>query len=212
MGWSRVAVLFDNTPHGRASADALRGELGGEVLFQPLYTVEALGSFRPIVEAVIRRDVDVVVLVVGERNAGELAPLFHAENPGLPLLGDRWADLPSDTLLRGSYRIEADMSGPDGSLNDQAFVSRFRAHFGHDPDAYAAYGHDAVTIAARAAAEEGPGRASIRRGLARLDGACPYQGVTGPLAFDSTGARHDRSLSVWEVCLDDSIRRPGSCR
>jgi branched-chain amino acid transport system substrate-binding protein len=64
------------------------------------------------------------------------------------------------------------------------FVARFRERWGHEPDAYAAYGYDGAQILIGAIQRAGPNRWRIRDQVCNLDF---YKGVTGWMQFDGSG-------------------------
>jgi len=66
-----------------------------------------------------------------------------------------------------------------------AFVARFKARWGHEPDVYAAYAYDGAQIMLSAIRRAGPNRWRIRDLVCNLD---YYKGVTGWMRFDGTGS------------------------
>jgi branched-chain amino acid transport system substrate-binding protein len=66
----------------------------------------------------------------------------------------------------------------------QAFVTGFKARFGHEPDTFAAHAYDAVRILANVMASEGSRASDIRRGLVAVRN---YEGVAGTTSFDANG-------------------------
>ncbi len=64
------------------------------------------------------------------------------------------------------------------------FVARFKARWGHEPDALAAYAYDGTQILLSAIDRAGPNRWRIRDQVCNLD---YYQGVTGWMRFDGSG-------------------------
>ncbi len=65
----------------------------------------------------------------------------------------------------------------------EAFVEAFKARFGHEPDAFAAHAYDGANILFDAVRKAGPNRVRIRDALAQYT---HYDGVTGPIDFDTT--------------------------
>jgi len=63
-----------------------------------------------------------------------------------------------------------------------AFVKQYEARFGHKPDIYSAYGHDAAALLVQAIKDAGSvDRKAIRDTLAKIKN---YPGVLGPIGFD----------------------------
>ena len=65
----------------------------------------------------------------------------------------------------------------------EAFVEAFKARFDHEPNAFAAHAYDGANILFDAVRKAGPNRVRIRDALAKYT---HYDGVTGPIDFDTT--------------------------
>jgi branched-chain amino acid transport system substrate-binding protein len=89
--------------------------------------------------------------------------------------------------MREHYRGEIVQVRPfpkqEGTLYE-SFVSAYRARWGMEPTASAAYTYDAVTLVARSIRESGLNRSGLRDAIAGSSGS---GGVTGPISWDNAG-------------------------
>jgi branched-chain amino acid transport system substrate-binding protein len=65
----------------------------------------------------------------------------------------------------------------------RSFLERYRARYGSDPTAYAAYAYDGLMLGIQAIRRVGLNRAKIRDALAEAT-RTPHRGITGPISFE----------------------------
>jgi branched-chain amino acid transport system substrate-binding protein len=85
---------------------------------------------------------------------------------------------------------EYDVNSP--SPENQAFVRRFRARFGRDPDTWAAQGYDALYILARAVRATGSSNPLDLAYSIRYMEA--WEGANGRYKFDDQGELEDKPI------------------
>jgi hypothetical protein len=118
----------------------------------------------------------------------QILPLFafydvtRMQYLGSPLWLNRELLAGSARYLQGAV-IPAPLTGLSQRAETASFIAAFRAANGHDPDQFAAYGHDAG-LAILSALERGAGtRAEMRQALA----AAEVSGAAAPFRFDQSG-------------------------
>lgn len=89
------------------------------------------------------------------------------------------------TLLDGVVFTGPVFETDSSDENVTAFVESYRTKYGHSPDVWAAYGYDAVSLAAFAIRSC---KSCTGEELATLIAAADFQGLTGQIRFDEVGA------------------------
>ncbi len=93
--------------------------------------------------------------------------------------------------LEGSmyYRLlRRELADPE----NQAFVRKFRARYGRDPDTWAAQGYDALRILAKAVQATGSANPlDLSYAIRYMD---PWEGANGRYKFDSNGELDDKPI------------------
>jgi branched-chain amino acid transport system substrate-binding protein len=192
LGARRAAVLYLNDDYGRGVRQAFASEftrLGGVVVEQDPF-LPTTRSVEPYLSHMRTAGVGVLVLAADVPGA-ELA---LRELRGLSL---RWAVVGSDAtvgieadgpLADGVHVSTAYLSDRPGDKNAAFVVDYFRATKGRRPSDVAGLTYDAVQLLAQALEAVGPDRRAIRDYLASVGDQRPaFEGVTGPIAFDSSG-------------------------
>ena len=88
------------------------------------------------------------------------------------------------------YYVEynVDSSSPE----NQAFIRKFRARYGKDPDTWAAQGYDALLILAKAVAlTHSANPLDLSYAIRFMD---PWEGVNGRYKFDRYGELEDKPI------------------
>jgi branched-chain amino acid transport system substrate-binding protein len=206
QGQRRAAILYHNDPDSRATAAAFRREFtegGGMLLSEDPFST-ALPSFEPyLTRARNRGRVDALLVTGGGTSIGTI--LTAADSVGIypTILGNI-------DLLRHAHATGIDLDGAAlstpyvparGSGDNEAFVTAYRqANGGQQPDHIAAGSYDVVYLIAHAIAGDGPTRAGIRSYLAGVGSETePFEGVTGPIAFDEDGKLERTSVEIGTV-------------
>ncbi len=78
----------------------------------------------------------------------------------------------------------------------EPFVETFKERYGHEPDACAGYGYDAVQMVIRAIRQAGLSRNGVREALQSMDS---FDGVMGPVRWDHGGGNVAAGVVVQEA-------------
>ncbi|WP_213954454.1 MULTISPECIES: ABC transporter substrate-binding protein [unclassified Variovorax] len=162
LGFKRVAVLFLNTDWGRTSRDVFvkaAEARGAQVVIAEGYQPDEK-DFRSTLVRVRDANPDGLVLIsyypdgaliAGQvRNVGLKQPIAASGSVYSP----KFIEL-GGAAVNGVYSNTA-FFPEEPRAEVQAFVTRFKAKFGKEPDAFNAYAYDAVQIAAAALNQAGP--------------------------------------------------------
>jgi len=194
LGKRRAYVLYENDAYGRGLADAFRRTFGGEVLgFDP---VDAEGRDAEVFVAWAARERADLVFVAGTERSG-LALLRAARAQGLSadfLGGDGWTGVAAEPAVAEGALVGAPFTARDPRPDAQRFVQAFQAKFGVEPDGNAALAYDATWVMAAALRSVGADRSKLRDWLASRTTRSPVPGVTGNIAFESSGDPVGKSL------------------
>jgi branched-chain amino acid transport system substrate-binding protein len=181
--------------------------LGGEVLWQGDYKVNA-ADFREMLERVNNLQPQVVFLPGYEQDCGKLMRQAAALGLNIPFLGgDGWG---SDILrvageaANGSYYLNhwhPEVPSDESRKLVKAFRKRFPEADYHSLMLPLTY--DAFRLLADAVRRAGTlDREKIRASLARTE---HYQGVTGPLTFDTNGDPVSRTATVLKFSEEKTL-------
>ncbi len=187
-GFRRAAILYENNAYGRGLAQSFERNFGGTVVASDPVPSERTGDFEPFVTWLASRTPD-VVFVAGTEESG-LAILREARRQHLSsafLGGDGWTGVVADTSLSEGVFVGAPFSPQDPRDEVQRFTVAFRQRYGMEPDGNAALAYDATRLVARAVTDGGASREGVRRWLASRTRENAFAGVTGSIAFQSTG-------------------------
>lgn len=182
----QASVLYENDSYGRGLADAFRRAFRGTIIsFDPIS--EHLDP-EPFVSYLKMRRPGIVF--VAGRETSALRLLREARRQGLEAVfigGDGWQSIVSDTAASNGAYVGTSFNAEDPSPEVQRFVKAFRGKYQTKPDAFAALAYDATQLIAQALAKKGANRAGVRDYLASLNSANAFDGVTGPIYFNSSG-------------------------
>jgi branched-chain amino acid transport system substrate-binding protein len=196
----RIAVLYLGDEYGMGLRDGVRSALrrrGTDLADASMIPTDwclaqpAAGIHSSIIRAAMRRaQPDVVVVTTGSMSGWCVAELVQATNPDVwVLFGDgmdgarQIPDLPLKLIPERIRGVEFWAPGQD-SLN-RAFVELVQKTLNGPPAASHALQYDAFMLLSAAVHEVGPNRRAIRRWLESLGRTRePWQGVTGPIAFN----------------------------
>jgi branched-chain amino acid transport system substrate-binding protein len=186
--FQRAAILYENNAYGRGLAESFERNFRGAVVASDPIPSERDGNFEPFVSYLASRSPD-VVFVAGTEASG-LAILREARRQHLSMafLGsDGWTGVVSDTALSDGVFVGVPFSPQDPRDEVQRFTVAFRQRYGIEPDGNAALAYDATRLVARAVSDGGASREGVRRWLASRTRDNAFPGVTGSIAFQSTG-------------------------
>lgn len=206
LGIRTAATLYQNDPESRTTAAAFRREfteLGGLLSAEDPFS-HALPSFEPyLARATIRGGIQALLVVGGGASIETILATLDTVGARPAILGnsDLLSFLPAESAaLEGAFLSTAYLPDRGGTRNE-SFVTAFRqAHGGQQPDPTAAGSYDIVYLIAQAVATRGPTRAGIRDYLSELGNAInPFEGATGPIAFDENGDLQRTGVDVGVV-------------
>jgi branched-chain amino acid transport system substrate-binding protein len=196
----RVSVLYLGDEYGIGLRDGVRAALrrrGSDLADASMIPTDwclaepAAMIHGAIIRAALRRArPDVVVVATGSVSGWCVADLVHQANPdtwvvfGDGMDGARHVpDLPLRIVRQRIRGVEFWSPGTDSLSVD--FVRRFRRAMNREPAASHALQYDAYMLLAAAIREAGPDRMAVRRWLESLGRTRePWQGLTGPIAFN----------------------------
>ncbi len=192
LGARRAGIIYLNNDYGRGVRRTFATEfarLGGTVLESDPY-IPATASLEPYLSRMRRGGAD-VLLLAAERPGAELA-LREMRSLGLrwPVLGgDALTGIETDGALAEGVRLSSAYLPDRRDERNVTFVADYaRAFPGQRPDHRGAGAYDIMLLLARAIDKVGANRKAVRDYLARVGrGQPPFEGVTGPIAFDGNG-------------------------
>jgi branched-chain amino acid transport system substrate-binding protein len=200
IGKRRAAILYENDAYGRGLADAFRRQFSGEIIgFDP---IDGDGTDAEVhVAWFVQRRPD-LIFVAGTERSG-IALLREGRRQGLTadwLGGDGWTGVVADVAASEGALIGAPFTSLDPWPAAQKFVAAFKARFdGLDPDGNAALAYDATMLMVQGIREVGTDRAKLREWLSQRTEQNSVPGVTGALAFQSTGDPVGKSFVMTRV-------------
>ena len=194
----QASILYENDSYGRGLADAFRRAFRGTIV-----------SFDPISEKVdaepfvsyLKMKQPGIVFVAGRENSA-LAILREARRQQFDAVfigGDGWQGIVTDTAASNGAYVGTSFNAEDPTPEVQRFVHAFESKYHVKPDAFAALAYDATKLIAQAIRKNGPDRKSIRNFLAGLEPSSPFEGVSGPIYFNSSGDPMGMGFHVAQV-------------
>ena len=204
LGARRAGIIYVNNDYGRGVRRTFAAEfarLGGAVVEADPY-VPTTPSLEPYLSHMRRGGVD-VLLLAAERPGAELALReMRALGVAWPVLGgDALTGIEADGPLAEGVRLSSAYLPDRRDERNAAFVTDYaRAYQGERPDHRGAGAYDAVFLLARAVDEAGAARRAIRAYLAGVGhGRAAFDGVTGTIAFDTSGDVPAKSVVIGVV-------------
>lgn len=204
LGRRRAAVLYANDDYGRGLLDTFSRafeEAGGTIVARDPFLPSLITSpdaLDPYLERAIAAGMD--ALVVAGQAAEALTILTAARRLGFhgPVLGaDGITNLrDAGEIAEGVYITSAFL--PDRPTERaQKFVRDYVARYEELPDHRGAMAYDAIHLVARALAEVGTDRRTLRDHIARVGSELPaYEGVSGTIIFDENGDVAGKDVAV----------------
>lgn len=192
-----AAVLYENDSFGRGFADAFRRAYNGRlVAFDPVPSDSSAG-YEPYVAYLKQQKPDLILMITVE--APGLALVREARRQQLDgvLLGsDGWSGLHKYPDEANGVYVAQPFTPADPRPEAQKFVAAFRAKYGTPPNTHSALAYDATMVVIEAIRAAGPDRGAVRDYLASSRRRRPYAGVTGPIAFDTTGDVRNKPFAM----------------
>ena len=190
LGCRRIAVLRASDRFGRLGVHTFMNfarRLGcpavQELLFTPgkdeiAHQIAAIKDAEPDAIFFVGEPGDIGRFAKEFRAAGIRARFFGTDL----LMDDRFLQSAGDAAEGTMIAYFFDPARSDPLWVE--FVARFKARWGREPDAYAAYAYDGAQILIHGIRRGGPNRWRIRDAVCDLD---YYHGVTGWMRFDASG-------------------------
>ena len=184
--FKQAAILYENDSYGRGLADAFRRSFRGTIIsFDPIS--EKLDP-EPFVSYLKMRQPGIVFVAGREESA--LRILREARRQGVHAIflgGDGWQGIVADTMAANGAYVGTSFNAAERKPAVQKFVGEFQKKYKTQPDAFAALAYDATRLIAEAIITRGADRVAIRDYLKSLSANASFQGVTGPIYFNSDG-------------------------
>lgn len=174
LGLQKLAVLHLNTDWGRTSSDlfvkaakdagaavvAVEGYLADEKDFRP--ALIRVRDAAPTGIVLISYYNDAALIARQVRDQGLTQALVAASSVYSPKLIEL-----GDDAVNGLY-THSPFSPLDPRPEVQGFVSRFKAKYGKEPDAFNAYSYDAMVVAHAVISQLGATRQTVHEGFAKV--------------------------------------------
>jgi branched-chain amino acid transport system substrate-binding protein len=196
-GWRKMAVIWEEGGYGedlayqyRVATDALDAQL----VYQWSYARER-ADFRMPVNQLKGIDADMIFFAGLEPWAGDFLRMARQAGIKTEIVG-AFTNTP-EMRARAGQGLEGAMyfdfyDRDSSSPENQAFVRKFRARYGRDPDTWAAQGYDSLRILAKAVQATGSANPlDLSYAIRFMD---PWEGANGRYKFDSTGELAEKPL------------------
>jgi branched-chain amino acid transport system substrate-binding protein len=196
-GFRKYALLWEQNAYGEDLAYQYHismDQLGTELLYQQSYSRE-LADFRLPVNELKGIDADVIFFAGLEPRAGDFLQAAHGVGIKAPIIG-AFSDTPemrerAGAGMEGSMYFE--MYNVDSQTPENlAFVRKFRARFGRNPDTWAAQGYDSLLLLAKAVKATGSANPlDLCYAIRYMD---RWEGANGSYKFDGRGELADKPI------------------
>lgn len=196
-GRRKFALIWEEGPYGEDLAYQFRVKLDSvdaQLVYQWSYIRER-ADFRLPVNELKGVDADLIFFAGLEPWAGDFVRMARAVGVKTEIVG-AFTDTP-EMRARAGAGLEGtmffdfyDVNSP--SAENQAFVRKFRARYGKNPDTWAAQGYDALRILANAVKATGSRNPlDLSYAIRFMD---PWEGANGRYKFDSRGELEDKPI------------------
>ena len=196
-GHHKFALIWEEDAYGEDLAYQYRVAMDGldaKLVYQWSYFRER-PDFRSAVNQLKATDADMIFFAGLEPWAGDFLRMARMVGVKTPIIG-AFSDTPemrarAGAAIEGSMYFEVyDLNSPRAA--NQAFVRKFRARYGHNPDAWAAQGYDALHILAKAVqTTHSANPLDLSYAIRFMD---RWEGASGAYKFDSRGELEDRPI------------------
>jgi branched-chain amino acid transport system substrate-binding protein len=218
LGLKRLAVLYLNTDWGRASqklfSEAATAD-GAEIVAAEGYQPDEK-DFRSTLVRVRDAKPDGIVLISYYGDGALIARQIRTVGLTTPIVASGSVYSPKFIELAGDAAngvfTESNFFPADTRPEVQAFVSKFRAKYGEEPDDFNAVAYDTIILLAAVIDKYGPDRKAIRDGLAEIKDVPSV--IYGKATFDPQTRRVAGARAVYLVVKDGKFvlwdgKKPG---
>jgi branched-chain amino acid transport system substrate-binding protein len=201
FGARRAGVLYLNDDYGRGVRRAFAAEftrLGGVVVEEDPF-LPTTSSLEPYFTRMRRAGVDVLMLATDVPAAEQALREMRRQGLTWPVVGsDALVGIEADgPLANGIHISSAYLPDRPGDKNAAFVLDFFRATQGQRPNDVAGLTTDVFQLLAAGLEAVGPDRRAIRDYLASVGGRrAAFEGVTGRIAFDSSGDVRGKPLTI----------------
>jgi len=197
MSFNSAAVLYENDSFGRGFADAFRRAYRGRLVAIDPIPSDSITDYEPYITYLKARQPDLVLMVTVEGPGIALVREAHRQQLGAAILGtDGWSGMAKYPADANGIYVTQPFTATDPRPDAQRFVSAFQSKYGTVPNANSALGYDAMMVVINAIKAVGTDRSNIRDYLASSRTRQPFAGVTGAIAFDSTGDVRNKPFTM----------------
>lgn len=210
LGLKRIAVLHLNTDWGRTSKDIFNKaakEMGAEIVATEGYlpdekdfrsTLVRVRDAKPDGLMLISYYSDAALIARQVKQAGLKLPMVAASSVYSPKLIELGGDAVEGMYTASRYFPD------DPRPNVRDFVTRFKAKYSKEPDAFNAYAYDTMILMAHVMREFGTDRKAIHDGLAQVKDVPSV--IFGTAKFDTKTRRVDGAMNVELVVKDGKFQ------
>jgi branched-chain amino acid transport system substrate-binding protein len=193
----KIAIIWEQGAYGEDLAYQYQIALSPynvDLVYQWSYSPERV-DFRLPVNQLRGSDADLIFFAGLERGAGDFLRMARQVGIKTPIIG-AFTDTPefrerAGPAMNGSMFIDFyNVNSP--TPENQAFVGKFRARYGRDPDTWAAQGYDALYILAKAIQATGSANPlDLSYSIRYMDA---WEGANGRYKFDDDGEMDDKPV------------------
>ena len=213
-GYKRVALLMQDSLYGRGIEQSVKQYLTGVVNGVETVRYDPLKlSYLSELNTIRDKTPDCVVLAAYYPDGAVIyAQAGQSGLDNIPWFAtDGTYDLPLDKYLDAARFMEKTVMGTVPSANREsdiykAFQSNYKNKYGFEPTLYCDNAYDGLKMIAAAIKKAGVYNGSaIRDALAEI--GQDYQGVSGTITFDQSGARISGTYAIWKVITEGTQYR-----
>ncbi|HZZ13467.1 MAG TPA: branched-chain amino acid ABC transporter substrate-binding protein [Paraburkholderia sp.] len=198
----RIAIIDDRTAFGQGEADEFEKAVkahGGNIVARE-YTDSHAVDFSTQITKIKSTNADLIFFGGLDTQAAGFAKRMKQLNMNAQLVGGGGVEDPDFIKLAGdaSEGVMAwEYGRPLAQLpGGKDFSAKFKKRFGEDILSYAPFGYDGAWVAIKAMEQaKSSSPAAFRPVLKAID----YDGVTGKISFDSTGALKSGASTLYQV-------------
>jgi branched-chain amino acid transport system substrate-binding protein len=209
LGLKRLAVLHLNTDWGRTSKDLFvkaAQDRGAQVVVTEGYLADEK-DFRSTLVRVREANPDGVILISYYADGAAIARQLRPVGLTQPVVAVGSVYSPKFLELGGEavngVHTTTRFFSAEPRPEVQAYVARYRAKYGEDPDVFSTYAYDSIILVNELVSRYGAERKAIHDGLAKIDGVPSV--IFGPVKFDVEARRIYGIRSVKLVVKDGAF-------
>jgi len=203
MGFKKVAIINDSTPYGQGLATEFKkaAQAAGITVVTDQAIQPKEVDFSALVTKIKAAAPDAIYYAGAHTEGALLAKQAKTAGLKVPIMGGDMLYTPEYIKIAGAANANGDIATSLGLPLDQQpkgteFLSKYKAKYSKDPEAYDSYAYDAANVIINAIVNGG---AAERAAVAKAVRAGTTDGVTGVIAFDSNGDNKEQVISAYKV-------------